>query len=675
MGYGAADDIILKRPDLDNQRKKRKLGKVILSLFLLIILLGGVAGGYWYYINYVRETPKSTFFKYVGNNNFDNTLNIDVYYNMLNQIREKSFITETTANFTTTIENDLAENMDSSKLDFVLNTRTDRSNKKSLLDAKITYSSNDLFSLKVLNTNKATGIFSEDILDKYIASNQNKLDDSINRAIGRKTDISVDTIKDKFNSISTNRIEMDEQYKTSKVNEYAETVYQLIPEEAVTAKENVVVTINTETINTDAYTLNLENNEYKEILKTVLEKLKNDSELLNKIVTGEKNKNTIPNIQTKTKVIEGEVNGHETELEITSSPEMDLVDSENDIKITSIPEQNLVDETILDTTIIPTINIEPNEEKNDLYADLIIAFILGQKANGTVEDLITKIEEELKSIDSIKDGITITIYVRNEEGKTKETVKLVANLPEKTSLDLEYIGETKFKVTFLKPKEDKGGKEIFSGITIEIERQITDVNVQYNVQYSNIENKKVVSKAQIQLQTNNANISKGYTNNAIIKYNNNEGDLKVNIKNEIKFQEETIEEELTSENAIFVETLSDEEFENLREEIIQKVKNVYAEKLVSLTFINNNSSSSIIQQPVVQQVNTVEKEEIRNKLIETVSLMMGTAQQNGEEFTIQNLKDLSIDGYDVSSIVSSDLAIIKINGYIFNIDKDFMLSE
>lgn len=534
---------------------------------------------------------------------------------------------ENTANLTTTMKNDFTKNIDSSKFDFILNIRADRSNKKSLLDAKITYSSNDLFSLKFLNTNETIGISSEDILDKYIASSKNKLDDSINKATGIKTDISADTLEDKLNSISTNRIEMDDEYKSSKVKEYTEEIDNLIPESAVTLKENVVVTMDSEAINTDAYTLNLENSQYKEILKTVLEKFKNDDELLNKICTGAKN--TIQNIQMQTGIVEDEINEYEAELETKSVSEIDLV----------------------------------------------MAFVLGKKIDGTVEDLKEKIKEELSNTNSNKDGIIITIYVRSEEGKSRETVKLVADFPRKTNLDVEYIGETKFKVTYLEPKEDEAGKEIITGSSIEIERQTTDVNVKYNLQYSSIENKKVISKIQMELQTNNANASKGYTNNAIIKYNNNEGDLKVNIKNEIKFQEETIDEELTDENAIFLDVLSDEEAKNLYTEIFQKVMSVYAEKLVNLTFIDNNSLNSIIQQPVVQPVNSAEKQEIRNKLIETVSMMMGDAQQNGEEFTIQNLANLSIEGYDVSSIVSADLAIIKINGYTFNIDKDFMLSE
>ena len=608
MGYGAADDIVLRGPNSQNQRKKGKAGKIILFLIFLLFILGGATAGYWYYLNYIYETPKAAFFKYVGDNNFEDVLNLDVYENMLNQMNDKSFIAETTADLTTNMKNDLTEIADGSKFDFALNISADRSNKKSMLDAKISYSSNDLFNLKVLNTKDNIGIFSEDILDKYIASSKNELNNSLTNATGKETNISSELIDDSLNSIIKNKIEIDDLYKIQKAKEYSDEIFNLIPEESVTKKESVVVTIDSETINTDAYTLSLDNAKYKEILQTVLEKLKNDNEFLDKIVSGEE-----------------------------------------------IVEKN-------------------NETDESLYKDLIKVIILGQKIKGTRQDLQERIEKELSNISLIKDELEITIYVRNEDGKENNTVKLSVKLSQNTTCDIEYIGKTKFRITYLYPTINEEDKEIITGYSLDVEKTSTDVNIKYNLQYSMIENKKVVSKTQIELQTNNANHSKGYTNNAIVKYTNSEGDLKVNIKNEIKFQEENISEDLNDENTIFLDKLSKEETQELYEQILEKFIKVYSEKIVSLSFIDNNSSNAVVQQPIQTQ-NEEEKAKIKSKLIETISNMMGEAEQKGEVFTIENLRDFSIEGYDVSSSVTADLAIIKINGYTFNIDKDFMLTE
>lgn len=619
---------------------------------------------------------------------------------MLNKMSEESYLSETTANVTTTMKNDFTENIDASKFDFALNLSSNKTDKKSLLDANITYSSNDLFDLKILNTQDNIGIFSQTIFDKYIASAKQELDNSIARTTGKETNISADALDDTLKNITKNKIELDDSFKEQKAKKYAETIFNIIPEEAVTEKENIVVTVNDESITTNAYTLTLDANKYKEVVNTVLQNLKSDNELLEKIVTGEETKsedieednepsqiNTIPTIQTE--FTEGETETHESELTVEENVETDLVGeneeqqevSENtDLEISN-PETDLVDDTSLDNTAIPKIdlNVESEsvkEEIPDLYEDLIKALIFGQKIDGTVQDLQKRIDEEISNLSSIKQGLAITVYVSVKDGKNSDTVKLVADLPNKTNLDIEYVGNDKFKITYLTPEENEDGKEVSVGNSIEVKKESTDVNVKYNIQNSSIENKKVVSKLQIELVTNDANSSKKYTNDAIIKFNNSEGDLKVNIKNEVKFQNVEITDDLTDENAIFLDRISDEEAQNLYVELFQKVMNTYAEKMVSLTFIDNNSSNSVVQQPIVQNNNNEEeKETIRAKLIETVSNMMGEAESNGEEFTIQNLKDLRIDGYEVSSIVSEDLAIIKINGYTFNIDKDFMLSE
>ena len=693
MSYGTADDIILKGPGSQGKPKKGKAGRIILILFLLIIILGGAVAGYWYYINYIQETPKTAFFKYVGNSNINNILDLDLYYNMIEQMSNKSFLAETTADFTTNIKNNLTENVDSSKFDFNINVEKDKNHKKALLDAKVSYLSNDLFDLKILDTDKSIGIISTDITDKYIASSKDELDESIRKSTGMQTSSLADNIDNFFDDFNNNRIKFDEEYKKQKANEYFNTIYTLIPEESVTKKENVVVTNNSETINTNAYILKINQNKQKEIVKAVLEQLKNDDELLSKIVTGEKkkeinvekfdeseiqsNENTIApitNIQTKTEVVEGEEELHETEMTIN--------DENSQFEIMSVPETDLVKKENLNSTDVPSINVEPVETydnievENDLYKQLIEAIILKRKINCTVEELKDKINNEINNVSSIKDDIEMTVYVRNESSKEKETIKLFFKISDKNSIDVEYSGNTKLKLTYLGTKKDEDEKEISVGNSIEIEKISTDVNVKYNILYNEIEKAKVVSKTQIELQTNNSNSSKGYTNNIIVKYtDNSEGDLKVNIKNEIKFQEIGIDEDLNDNNSIFLNKLSNEEAENLFIEIFEKVMSTYEEKMANLNFIDNNSSKSVIQQPEVQKVNNEEKEIVKKKLIEVVSNMMWEAEQRGENLTIQDLKELSIEGYDVSSSVSEELAIIKMNGYTFNIDKDFNLSE
>ena len=697
MAYRSVDDIILKGPNSQENKKKGKAGKVILILFILIIIFGGAAAGYWYYVTYMKESPKSSFFKYIGNNNIEELLNLDLYYNMINQMTEKSFFMETTAEFSTNKQNNFVSTVDSSKFDLNITLERDINHKKSLLDSKVSYSSNDLFDLKILDTDNSIGIISSDITDKYIASNKSKLDNSIAKTTGIETDISIDGTDDLFKAFTDSKIDIDNSYIKQKSDDYLNIVYSLIEEDSVTKKENIVVTNNSETINTDAYTLKLSAETQKEIIKSVLEKLKSDDELLNKIVSGKEtvsevgnnddvvleqsNSNTIApitNIQTSTNVVEGEEEPHESEM-IVDQEESEISDN-LDFKVMSKPETDLVDQIeenpVSDELSKENSIINDNTvEDNQIYLDLMKAFILKIKIQGTVGELKSRLDEAIKNTDSIKDEIEITVYVRNEEAKEKETVKLFIKFADKDSVDIDYNENSKVKITYLTTEKDSEGKDFSAGNSIEIEKKSTDVNVKYIILYNQIEKAKVISKTQFELQTDNSNSSRGYTNTIIIKNNDNEGDLKINIKNEILFQTEDIEEELNEENSIFLDQLSNEEAENLYLEVFQKIMSVYEKKMKDLDFIDNNSAKALIQQPEIQKTNEEEKENIKKKIIEVVANMMYEAEQKGEVFTIQNLQNFSIEGYDVSSNVSEDLAIIRINGYVFNIDKDFNLSE
>ena len=697
MAYRSVDDIILKGPNSQENKKKGKAGKLILILFILIIIFGGAAAGYWYYVTYMKESPKSSFFKYIGNNNIEELLNLDLYYNMINQMTEKSFFMETTAEFSTNKQNNFVSTVDSSKFDLNITLERDINHKKSLLDSKVSYSSNDLFDLKILDTDNSIGIISSDITDKYIASNKSKLDNSIAKTTGIETDISIDGTDDLFKAFTDSKIDIDNSYIKQKSDDYLNIVYSLIEEDSVTKKENIVVTNNSETINTDAYTLKLSAETQKEIIKSVLEKLKSDDELLNKIVSGKEtvsevgnnddvvleqsNSNTIApitNIQTSTNVVEGEEEPHESEM-IVDQEESEISDN-LDFKVMSKPETDLVDQIeenpVSDELSKENSIINDNTvEDNQIYLDLMKAFILKIKIQGTVGELKSRLDEAIKNTDSIKDEIEITVYVRNEEAKEKETVKLFIKFADKDSVDIDYNENSKVKITYLTTEKDSEGKDFSAGNSIEIEKKSTDVNVKYIILYNQIEKAKVISKTQFELQTDNSNSSRGYTNTIIIKNNDNEGDLKINIKNEILFQTEDIEEELNEENSIFLDQLSNEEAENLYLEVFQKIMSVYEKKMKDLDFIDNNSAKALIQQPEIQKTNEEEKENIKKKIIEVVANMMYEAEQKGEVFTIQNLQNFSIEGYDVSSNVSEDLAIIRINGYVFNIDKDFNLSE
>ena len=75
------------------------------------------------------------------------------------------------------------------------------------------------------------------------------------------------------------------------------------------------------------------------------------------------------------------------------------------------------------------------------------------------------------------------------------------------------------------------------------------------------------------------------------------------------------------------------------------------------------------------QLTMLREEEARKALADKVIGMMQEAIDNNEEFTLQNLVDLQIDGLEVSSTVNENTAIIVVDIYTFNIDSNFNLTD
>lgn len=671
------DDIIINK-----QMPQKKKGKgIIVIFFLLLIILAGLVGAYYWYTTNMQETPKSAFFKYIVQTNIPEIVDPEIYYNMLERVNSESYETSISADYTTTKETEFTQNVDVSKFKFTVDIKSNKDTEEALLDGNITYSSNDFFDLKLISTKDAVAIGSSEILDKYVASSKDKLSDSIQRTTTAETTINADTPSEEIDKIADGRINLDEEYKAQKVEEYMNLVLENVPEEAVTLTEESPITINSEVINTDAYTLSLEGQTYANFAKNVLEKLKNDESFLGKLVTGteeEAEETQEPNPITTIKPIEGETEEHLTMQEVETEDLNVLNEPDTGPLLSNQEEQNTED-----------------EEQENIFIQILSAILFNQKLDMSIEELQTQIADEINSISDTQ-SLKITIYVKNVEGEEKQTIKIVAKLPNNADLDIEYPSENEVKVTLLQDvtKEDEEGNEVTKneGTSIEIKRDNANTQTQFNIEINTIEEKKVVKKLQLDITTKGTQSSKSYSNDVIIKYNDNEGDYKINIENTLEFKVPEISQELNEENAIFIDQISDDEATNLYQNIITKIMELYSEKVLNMNFIDNNSENGVIEQPDLpieldtpeEPTDTEEPEpvqitsvEARDLLIAKIEEMMSDAEANEEEFSILNLQLLpeELDGLPVQAEVTEEGATVTVGEYKFYIDKDFMLTE
>lgn len=722
------DDIIINK----HMPQKRRGKSIILVLFfLLLIVLVGMCGAYYWYTN-MRVSPREMFFKHIAQTNIAEIADTEIYYTILEKLNKENYETSTTANFTTNKKTDFTENVDVSKFEFVLDTKSDKTKEQSVVDANITYSSNDFFDLKFIGTKDNVAIGSNEVLDKYIATSKNKLSESINRTTTFETDLDADFAYREMDKFAHNQINFDEEFKTKKANEYMSLILEKVPEEAVTLTEASPITINSEVINTDAYTLTLSGQNYANLTKELLEKLRDDEELLNKITTGEGNELTEEpeeivqkpnpiNIQP----IGGETEEHQT-TQIVGNEDLQVLNEPDTGELLESNEMMTIPPVEADTDIEET---ETEEEYDNILSQILGAILLNQKLDMTVEELQSKINRDYDTLIST-DELKITVYVKNVEGEEKKTIKIVAELPQNADLDVEYPEQDKIKVTFLQDVEetDENGKKVNKnvGTSFEIKRNNTDMQTKFDITLNSIEEKKVIAKLKLDITTQGTKTSKKYSNDVIIKYNDNESDFKINLKNTIDFKTPTITEELNEENTIFVDTLSDEEATNLYSTIVMKLMDLYSEKIVNMNFIDNNSSSGLVEQPIREPENEgeaepveeettegradleeqpveneasveenpvndnqpseengqeeplpISKRDARDILISKIEEMMADAEEHEEEFSILNLELLpkELDGNKVEVEISEERAKVKVADYTFFIDKDFMLTE
>ena len=194
---------------------------------------------------------------------------------------------------------------------------------------------------------------------------------------------------------------------------------------------------------------------------------------------------------------------------------------------------------------------------------------------------------------------------------------------------------------------------------------------------SKISQNKISQKVKIDAQTKGGMQAKKYTTDIEIVYSNSQGEMKANLNNTLNFEVIPEIEELNEENCMFLDLLSNEDLRLISDVISQKTQEVLYEKNKNLNIVNLNHSSLIVQstEQNPQPEENDAKEEAKKALIQTLSDKMRDYLNDGKQLKIEDLQDLEIPNYEVSLSISSNLAIITVNGYEFKLDSDFNLSD
>ena len=652
-------------------QKKKSKAPIIIVFFIIIILIAGGVAAYYYYTNYMVEKPKSKFFKYLATNNIYQTFQSDVYGAIKDKIKTQTSNSNINLTASTNIPTITNSQLDISKFNVAFNNINDKNQNKNYAELNVNYADNELARIKAIMDENSVAITSEEIVNMYLGTSKENLDETLNRALGGEWNL--EEYLKLTDMVDANSIEIPETLIQSKSDEYMQIIYNSFRESSFSEKESVLIsTDENQTLTANSYELTTNYSELNTLLAELLKKLRNDTELLSTVSAVSEN-TTQNNLQNTLNNVVDEFTMQNTTIDITP-----------------IGEENT--------------NILQEENTNNSEADLqIIATILaGNKVNKTVSELQEILDKEITKIENLNitnKEVKISLYVVDEklrklgvksedfnlemeflEESNKEKIKFTL-LGINTDIKIENPEvTTEFQNTTTENTLENNAVEtdkLKNGFTITMEKNTSDVSTKIFAEIGLINNLEINTKISCNLTTNGTASSKEIKNEAIFTYTTQEGQLTANLNYNINFETATMEiPNLTDETCLFLDKLNDAELTNIINQIRDRVNFVINEKKVTLNLIDQNNNTSVVEQGNIQNsTNLEEKEAVKQKLIEVISNQMGEAIARGETYTLANLENLQIEGYNVTVNISGNIAVVTVNGYVFNIDSEFNLSE
>lgn len=296
------------------------------------------------------------------------------------------------------------------------------------------------------------------------------------------------------------------------------------------------------------------------------------------------------------------------------------------------------------------------------------------KTNYLQEDLVNEFSKMINDFQKENTSLIMKIYVDAEENKT---VKISFEFPEiNKTIDAQIVSkgnqEKYLNITILTGEASEN-----QGYRISLYKKTSDTIEKNKISVNQVKASKIIQKYSLSTEIKGTTNSKKYTNNIEFNYSDNSGEFKTNIESTLDFDINQEINELNDENCLFIDKLNDEDLRLTCDAIKQKTMQVLNQKNKSLNIIDINNSNSIVKQIEQNepQIDNNLKEDAKNKLIQTISLKMGEFESRGEKLTLQDLENLEIPDYEVNISITSNLAIITVNGYTFKLDSDFNLSD
>ncbi len=239
--------------------------KAIIAL-LIFIIIGGLAGGaYVFLMTDILKTPDQLFKKYLVTSIIDLTkMEMDPYGKVISRLSEESAQIKY-ASVDESQENKIELSYVSNPID-----------KKMKIDFGMNVEGNEYLSISAIIAEEIFGIQMKDVHEKYLALENRDLK-KIVREFG--TEETVQNIPDKI-VFPEKMIQEDKDKMIAIITKYVGKINESIPAEKYIVEKQVAVSIGTENITTDKYSLIMDENEFLTLILNTMQELLADQEFL-----------------------------------------------------------------------------------------------------------------------------------------------------------------------------------------------------------------------------------------------------------------------------------------------------------------------------------------------------------------------------------------------------------
>lgn len=689
MSNNGIEDILIG----ESYKTTKKKGNGFKFFIIILLIISAVFVIWYFFINKEVVNEKEAFSQNVLNIGNKKLQDKDFYSTILKRLLEENSELSSNITITSTEKIEELQGIDINNFDFELNSTNDLKNKNFNSKLLAKYSGNDFIEVQSIVNDNKFAVFSGDVVNKYVGIKAENFNDIFN------SNIDLNFI---YEFINSEELDLSEEDVKNYLESYYKKAYNQIPEEKFSQKENIVISKNNNYINVTAYEMNLTQNELKDILDSLLVELKNDEKLLNSIVSKEKltldlnsntyeqNETTNQNVsETQNETLDSE-SGENTTIQLVPVTEVNFqtaeeINVENQEEIQEeiqeevqekVQEENTENQEVqiqehieeAEGLVLENNEDEQVQENREFSTSDLIKILLGRKVNISGDKIIEKIEEYINNLEG--NGIIVTIYVSEEK-----TEKISITLPNENKLDIQFLEDTEKENTIEFTYLYKNS-EYKSGISINIDEVHNSASSSIKIVKNYIENEKVNKKESLAIQSNGTQNSNTISSDIIVTFSTNNSETKFVADSKLKFlsNDDLVLDKLTEENSVFLDDLLIDDRNATIQVLKEKIQSVLREKKSNMNLIDLNSGTSIVS-PNLEDMTSNNHSLIKKLLEDKINDLRSQAEENGEEFTIQNLSNLEIEGFEVNATVEEDRAVVVIDVYTFIIDRDFNISD